>query len=223
MPYLTLEDFQKYTNVHEDILQEVYLVSAETIIKTYLGYDLTLQTYADVFVGNGTNKIQLKAKPIHQLIQVRYDGIIIPPSSFVIQGEFIAHKSLVFAEGSFVTATYRAGYDIFRKENNQDEESLDGGSPDSAYEGESLDGGSPDSAYDAASIDGGRPYPPAEPLPNIIKLTGLRIAALLQTEGDNNIGVTGKSFGDSGSRTFVNYTNFDKYLLPISKHRLLEI
>jgi hypothetical protein len=223
MPYLTIEDFQRYTNVHEDTLQEVYLVSAENIIKTYLGYDLALQSYTDVFAGKGTNKIQLKSKPIHQLIQVKYDGAIIPPSSFVIQGEFIAHKSLVFAEGSLVTATYRAGYDIFRKENNQDEESLDGCRPNSAHDDEPIDGGGPDSSYDDEPIDGGGPYPPAPPLPNIIKLTGLRIAALLQTEGDSNIGVTGKSFGDSGSRTFVNYTNFDKYLLPISKHRLLGI
>jgi hypothetical protein len=60
-------------------------------------------------------------------------------------------------------------------------------------------------------------------MPTIIKLTVLRIAALLQTESDNNIGVTGVSFGESGSRTFINTVNFDKYLIQISKYALLRI
>jgi hypothetical protein len=202
--YLTLEEFLKYTNVHENTeisLQIVYLESAENIIKDYLGYDPVLQNYMSVFIGNGTNRIQLKAKPVQRIIQVKYDEIIIPPTSFIIKGEFIYNISLSFAEGQPVTINYLAGYDISLNENNEDDELIDGGRPDSTYNDESIDGGSSSSL--------------AEPMPNIIKLTGLRIAALLQTESDNNIGITGKSFGDSGSRTFVNYTNFDKYLLPI--------
>ena len=57
-------------------------------------------------------------------------------------------------------------------------------------------------------------------LPDIIKLTVLRIAALLQTESNNNIGISGKSFMD-GSRTFVNFTNFDRYLIACSKYKLI--
>jgi hypothetical protein len=63
----------------------------------------------------------------------------------------------------------------------------------------------------------------SEYLPGIIKLTVLRIAALLQTESDNNIGVTSKSFADSGTRTFVNTVNFDKYLIQISGYKILVI
>ena len=59
-----------------------------------------------------------------------------------------------------------------------------------------------------------------EDLPQIIKLTVLRIAALLQTESNNNIGISGKSFMD-GSRTFVSYTNYDKYLISCSKYKLI--
>ena len=59
-----------------------------------------------------------------------------------------------------------------------------------------------------------------EDLPKIIKLTVLRIAALLQTESNNNIGISGKSFMD-GSRTFVSYTNYDKYLISCSKYKLI--
>ena len=57
-------------------------------------------------------------------------------------------------------------------------------------------------------------------LPDIIKLTVLRIAALLQTESNNNIGISGKSFMD-GSRTFINFTNYDKYLIQCSKYKLI--
>ena len=59
-----------------------------------------------------------------------------------------------------------------------------------------------------------------EDLPQIIKLTVLRIAALLQTESNNNIGISGKSFMD-GSRTFTNFTNFSKYLDVCSKYKLI--
>ena len=57
-------------------------------------------------------------------------------------------------------------------------------------------------------------------LPQIIKLTVLRIAALLQTESNSNIGISGKSFMD-GSRTFTNFTNFSKYLDACSKYKLI--
>ena len=57
-------------------------------------------------------------------------------------------------------------------------------------------------------------------LPAIIKLTVLRIAAILQTESNNNIGISGKSFMD-GSRTFMNFTNYDKYLISCSKYKLI--
>ena len=60
----------------------------------------------------------------------------------------------------------------------------------------------------------------SEDLPQIIKLTVLRIAALLQTESNNNIGISGKSFID-GSRTFTNFTNFDRYLIACANYRIL--
>ena len=59
-----------------------------------------------------------------------------------------------------------------------------------------------------------------ETVPAIIKETCLRIAGLLSTEV-GNIGITSKSFQDSGTRTFTNTTNFDRYLVQISNYRLL--
>ena len=59
-----------------------------------------------------------------------------------------------------------------------------------------------------------------EEIPAIMKMTVLRIAALLQLESDSNIGVSSRSFADS-SRTFLNTTNYDKYLVQCSRYKLL--
>lgn len=61
----------------------------------------------------------------------------------------------------------------------------------------------------------------SDDIPELMKSTVLRIATLLQSESDSNIGITSKSFGDAGTRVFQNYTNFDKYLLPLSKYKIL--
>jgi hypothetical protein len=59
---------------------------------------------------------------------------------------------------------------------------------------------------------------PSIPLPGIIKLTILRIAALIQSEESGNIGITSKSMQD-GSRTFIKTTDYTPYLLQIAKYR----
>lgn len=58
-------------------------------------------------------------------------------------------------------------------------------------------------------------------MPASIKHAALRIAGLMQSEGQNNIGLTGKTIPNEGSRTFYNFTNFNKYLLPISSYKLV--
>lgn len=58
-----------------------------------------------------------------------------------------------------------------------------------------------------------------ETIPDIIKITILRIATLLSMESEGNIGITNKSFSD-GSRTFINYTNFSKYLSALDKFKI---
>lgn len=55
-------------------------------------------------------------------------------------------------------------------------------------------------------------------IPEVIKLTILRIATLMLMEGGENIGVSGKSFADN-SRTFISYTNYNKYLSPLQTFR----
>lgn len=60
-----------------------------------------------------------------------------------------------------------------------------------------------------------------ETVPGIIIMTALRIAGLLQTESGNNIGITSKTFGDEGTRTFYK-TKFDDYLVPLERYRIYE-
>jgi len=55
-------------------------------------------------------------------------------------------------------------------------------------------------------------------VPGIVKLTIFRIAALLQSEENSNIGITSKSQAD-GSRTFVKTTDYTPYLKEISRYR----
>ena len=59
---------------------------------------------------------------------------------------------------------------------------------------------------------------PFDELPPLIEQTIFRIASLLWSEQDGNIGVTSKSFAD-GSRNFISYTNYRKYLQEIDDYR----
>lgn len=57
-------------------------------------------------------------------------------------------------------------------------------------------------------------------MPSVITLSVLRIATLMLSEMGGNIGLTGKSFADN-SRTFINYSNYRKYLQPLDSLRII--
>lgn len=57
-----------------------------------------------------------------------------------------------------------------------------------------------------------------EGIPELVRLTILRIATLMLMEGGENIGISGKSFSDN-SRSFISYTNYHKYLSPLQTFR----
>jgi hypothetical protein len=61
-----------------------------------------------------------------------------------------------------------------------------------------------------------------EEIPGIIQITALRIASLLQQEAGGNIGITGKSFADN-SKSFINYSDYKKYLRPLDGLRLFKV
>ena len=59
-----------------------------------------------------------------------------------------------------------------------------------------------------------------EEVPAIFKQINIEIANLIQTMSGNNIGVTSKSFINEGSRTFIQNTNYDRYLQNLSTYKL---
>jgi hypothetical protein len=209
MSYVTIQDFQKFTNVHQDntSLQQSYIDSAENIVENYLGYSPVVNAYIDVLKGNGSKELQLKARPIRNIISLEIDRESVNINDIVTKNEFIYYRG-GFPDGSLIYIDYIAGF------NNNVDNTIDGGDADDILD-DTIEGGLSDSNY----INEVNIYE----MPTIIKLTVLRIAALLQTESDNNIGITSKTFAESGTRTFINTVNFDKYLIQISKYALLRI
>lgn len=59
----------------------------------------------------------------------------------------------------------------------------------------------------------------AETLPEVIKTTVWQIAALRQIESGQNIGVSSKSFGDSGTRVFLSTRKYDDFLINCSRYK----
>lgn len=59
-------------------------------------------------------------------------------------------------------------------------------------------------------------------MPSAIVMTILQIASLMLQEAGGNIGITGKSFGEN-SRTFINYTNFDKWLQKLAPYKVFRM
>ena len=62
----------------------------------------------------------------------------------------------------------------------------------------------------------------ANAMPDTIITTILQIASLMLQEAGGNIGITGKSFAEN-SRTFINYTNFDKWLRKLDPYRIVRL
>jgi hypothetical protein len=186
MSYVKIDELKEYSGAHdEDNLLQNYIDSAENIVNAYLGYSPTLHNYIQYLDGNGTNELQLKAKPIANITSIEIDNQSIPLSEFynTFNSEFLYYNNIFPLGKRNIKIEYDAGWGIII-----DDDTANG-----------------------------------EYVPKIVKMTVLRIASLLQSEASGNIGVSSKSFGDSGTRTFINYTNFDKYLIQISALKLLVI
>ena len=215
MAFISVADFVKFTGIvtEKTDVVEMCLGSATEIVENYLGYGLALAKYATTHNGNGTHELQLRARPVQTLLRVTIGGAIIPAGNFETSNEFLVHKNGIFPTGDRnIQVVYWAGF--------TPSGDVDIGGGDGI-----LDGGNAGTEVATIDLDGGGAIfgESGATLPVVIKNAILRIAALLQTESQNNIGVTSKSFADSGSRTFVSFTNFDKYLSPVSGHKLIRI
>jgi hypothetical protein len=233
--FVTVLDLQNYTSVKvenpEERLQP-FLDSALEIIQNHIGYDLEINFTKEYVQGFGDNKLKLKHRPVNLVYSVAdienpdeplYEAVNSNGGTdYIIQDEFVSFINNVVFPKKQLAVEYVYGYGLLDFAANV----FGGGDastsdfPITAFGGEAEDftifytihGGGANNIGVIETI-----------IPSIFKQTQLRIASLLYQEADQNIGVTSKSFGDSGARTFVNFTNFDKYLSVLSKFRLVMI
>jgi hypothetical protein len=209
---------------------QIYAESASDIISNYLGYNPEIAFHTEYINGYNSRKIQLKHKPVNLVYRItdyETDEILfeakqlLTQNDYITSDEFVSFKNIIFP-GHRLIAEYISGWGSI----DFSDSTIGGGGAGTAGWGVTYDCGSAASEYGFNTVSGGGAMSIGFieiTIPPIFKQTALRIAALLLTEADQNIGVTGKSFGDSGSRTFINYTNFDKYLSPLSKYKLVVI
>lgn len=227
---VSVADFVKYTGKHVEDSAGLgtYIDSAADIIKNYIGYDPEVSFNTEYVKGHNSNKLQLKHKPVNLIRKITdyATGRVLFEAKqarslhdYVTVEEFVSFRDIVFPDGMLVVE-YSSGFGCagfpFR--------AIGGGGAGTSGWAAVYDCGLSGSEYGDNVISGGRALSAEAPdMPVIFRQTALRIAALLLTEADENIGVTSKQFGDSGSRTFINYTNFDKYLSPLSRYKLIVI
>jgi hypothetical protein len=60
-------------------------------------------------------------------------------------------------------------------------------------------------------------------IPGSISMAIMRIATLLHTEGSGQIGVSSQTLDGGNTRSFVNYTNYQKYLAPLQALRIVRL
>jgi hypothetical protein len=237
---VSIDDFEAYTGkrVEDSAGLQIYIDSATDIIKNYIGYDPETSFNTEYIKGYNSNKLQLKHKPVvfvytitdYLTGEVLFEATHpITRNYYMASEEFVSFKDLIFPDRKLIVE-YISGFGYI----DSTDYAIDGGNAFTTEWAATYDCGFSDSehrinvifggyAKAAGAADIGAATIGAADMPSIFKQTTLRIAALLATEANDNIGVTSKQFGDSGSRTFINYTNFDKYLLPLSKYKLIVI
>jgi len=62
----------------------------------------------------------------------------------------------------------------------------------------------------------------SENVPDVVRMAIVQIASLMLEESGGNIGITGKSFAEN-SRTFINYTNYKKWLEKLDGLRVMRM
>jgi hypothetical protein len=228
---ISAADLENYTGKkldNGDALQ-TYVDSALDIIKNYIGYDPEIGFHTEIIRGYGTDKIQLKHKPVNLVYKITdyetgdilFEAKQSLTQDYIASEEFVTFKNMVLPDRRLI-AEYIGGWGFMDYSAN----AVDGGDAETVSFDPVLDCGTAEDFDFFNLIPGGSAVSIGvieNNIPVLFKQTALRIAALLLTEADNNIGITSKSFGDSGSRTFVSYTNFDKYLFPLSRYKLIVI
>jgi hypothetical protein len=214
----SVEEFRKYNGVDcEDAeLLASLLRAAEEVAANYLGYRPEYGLRRERLDGRGADYMMTGARPIRSVSAVAIDGAAIPLERIEFEDRKILLTGGIFPKGRRnVSLRYAAGYRFSARSGE-----VSGGSAAGTGEG-ALSGGAADGGAEA--VDGGDAASLMGEPAFLIKNVVLRIASLMLTETSQNIGITSKSFGDSGTRTFINNTDYSKYLLPIAAYKSLVI
>jgi hypothetical protein len=217
---ISVEEFEKYNGVQDD--DRGFLVSliraAEEVAADYLGYAPEYQLRRETHDGTGAEYLPVRARPVRAAAYVAIAGAAVPLERVEFTDDRLYLRGGLFPRGRRnVEVRYTAGYQFERAP-----AVLSGGAAAGAgadvLSGGAAAGGGADGALcggDAATYSGQPAY--------LIKNVVLRIASLMLTETGQNIGITSKSFGDSGTRAYLNNTEYAKYLLPIARYKLLVV
>lgn len=60
-------------------------------------------------------------------------------------------------------------------------------------------------------------------VPALIQMAAMEIASLLSLQAGENIGVNSTTFDGGNTRSFLNYTSFEKYLRPLSRYKVVRL
>lgn len=173
---ISIEEFANYNNLQFDTNEEPIIQNiinyGESVVTSFLRYDLVQKDYAIFIDGYCTYFLSLPFKPISNLTKIEIDGIEIDLTKLIIRENKIIHREKlpIFKDGlQNIYVECKGGF---------------------------------------ATI------------PPEIKGVTLEIASLIWSNKGQNIGVTSKA-DEFGNKTFINYSNFDKYLNRINHHRIL--
>jgi hypothetical protein len=104
----TLNAYIKSYEDDDDGLKQIYLDSAEAMVKDYIGYDYNELTYEDLIQQTG-EMVQLSAFPVTELTSVVIDGVTIPNTEFKVVKEKLYYLTGDFNYKSTTVVRYTAG------------------------------------------------------------------------------------------------------------------
>jgi len=114
MAIISIDQFNEYSNNYEDVLvKDIFIDSAESMVKEYLGYDPNSKTYHEYVSGIGSSKLYLNAQPITSINSIKINGVEDSIQNYGISDFYIYRKdgTEVFTNGiDNVEIEYRAGY-----------------------------------------------------------------------------------------------------------------
>lgn len=113
MSAVSVETFNSYVGSYEDDtdgLKQIYIDSAEAMVRDYLGYDFNENEYTELFRNDG-KMIQLAAFPV-TLTSVNIDGVVVPLSEFTVVKEKLFYLSSHFNKDSATVVAHTSGNEI---------------------------------------------------------------------------------------------------------------